>query len=378
MRSWIEKQRHLIDFTLRSLGRHKGKNLALVLTFTVLVFFLGSVMLFSQALKKEAGFLLQGTPEILVQRLTAGRQDLVPLAYGDTLRKIRGVVSVQPRLWGYYFDPAVEANYTLMVPDREPPPAGEIFIGAGISRSRQVFPGDILSFRNSRGEPAPFLVKGLLSVDSELITSDLILVSASDFRDFFHLAPGWATDFALGVRNTKELNTMAFKIREQLPDTRPIIREEILRTYDSLFDWRSGMIVIILSGSALAFVILAWEKASGLSAEEKREMGILKAVGWETSDILLLKFWEGTVLALSAFFLGFILAYGHIFFASAGLFEQALKGWAILHPRFRLTPYVDPFQALTLFFLAVVPHVAATIIPSWRVATMDPDTVMRG
>jgi ABC-type lipoprotein release transport system permease subunit len=377
MRRGIEKHRHLIDFTIRSLGRRAGKNLALVLTFTVLVFFLGSVMLFSQALKNEAGFLLQGTPEILVQRLTAGRQELIPLAYGETLRKIRGVVSVQPRLWGYYFDPTVEANYTLMVPDREPPPPGEILIGAGISRSRQVFPGDILSFRNSRGEPATFLVKGLLSADSELITSDLILVSAADFRDFFRLAPGLATDFALKVRNPKELNTIAFKISEQLPDTRPIIRDEILRTYASLFDWRSGMMVIIFSGSALAFVILAWEKASGLSAEERREMGILKAVGWETSDVLLLKLWEGTVLALSAFLAGFLLAYFHVFFAQAGLFEPALKGWAILYPRFRLTPVIDPYLVVTLFFLTVIPYVAATIIPAWRTAIIDPDTVMR-
>ncbi|MBI5585127.1 MAG: FtsX-like permease family protein [Deltaproteobacteria bacterium] len=377
MRSWIEKQRHLIDFIFHSLGRRKGKNIALVLTFTTLVFFLGSVLFFTQALKKEAARLLQGAPEILVQRQVAGRHDLIPLAYGDKIRNIQGVVSLKPRLWGYYFDPALAANYTLLVPDQTPPAAGDILIGSGISRSRQAFPGDFLVFRNHRGEPVPFLIQGLLDPESELLSSDLILISETDFRKFFGLPPRVFTDLALRVRNPRELATVAFKIVEQLPDTRPIIRDEILRTYQSIFDWRSGIMVFILSAAVLAFFILAFEKASGLSAEEKKEVGILKAVGWETADVLLLKFWEGTILSLSSFLLGFILAYLHVFYASAGLFEPVLKGWAVLYPQFRLTPFIDLYQAAILFFLTVVPYVAATIIPSWRVAVMDPDTVMR-
>jgi ABC-type lipoprotein release transport system permease subunit len=271
----------------------------------------------------------------------------------------------------------VKANYTLMVSERQPLAAGEILIGPGISRSRQVFPGDLLSFRNYRGEPAIFQVKGLLAAESELVNSDLVLISEPDFRSFSGLTSPFVTDFALRVKNPRELNTIAIKITELLPDTRPIVRDEILRTYDSVFDWRSGMVVVIFSASALAFIILAWEKASGLSAGERREIGILKAIGWETSDVLLMKFWEGTVLALSSFFLGFILAYAHVFFTSAILFEHALKGWAILYPDFRLTPFIDPYQVVTLFSLTVIPYLAATIIPSWRAATVDPDTVMR-
>jgi ABC-type lipoprotein release transport system permease subunit len=103
------------------------------------------------------------------------------------------------------------------------------------------------------------------------------------------------------VANPEETRTVAGKIAELLPTSRPILKSEILRTYDSIFDWRGGMMVVILSMAVLAFVIFAWDKASGLSAEERREMGILKSIGWETADILLLKFWEGIAVSLTAF-----------------------------------------------------------------------------
>jgi ABC-type lipoprotein release transport system permease subunit len=135
--------------------------------------------------------------------------------------------------------------------------------------------------------------------------------------------------------------------------------------------------MVILMSAVFAFVILAWDKATGLSSEEKREIGILKGIGWETSDVLWLKFWEGAVVSLTSFFLGVILAYVHVFLASFILFEPVLKGWSVLYPEFRLVPFIDPFQIMTIFFLTVLPYTAATIVPSWRAATIDPDSVMR-
>jgi len=136
-------------------------------------------------------------------------------------------------------------------------------------------------------------------------------------------------------------------------------------------------VVIILTGAIFAFIILAWDKATGLSAEEKREIGILKAIGWDTSEVLLMKFWESAVISLSSFFVGILLAYLHVFLASSSLFEPVLKGWSVLYPDFKPAPFVDFYNVATLFFITVVPYTVATIVPSWRAATIDPDVVMR-
>lgn len=374
---WISKQANILEFTLSSLLRRKGKNASLLLVYTAVVAVLASVMFFTTSIKEEAAALLDGAPDVVVQRMSAGRHDLIPLGYLDAVRGIRGVRSARGRLWGYYYDPSLGANYTVMAGEGRPHGPGSVIIGEGISRSRQAFEGDLIPMRTFDGGSLALRVGEVLSPASVLVSADLMIVSSEDFRALFGTPEGMATDLALEVANPRETVTVAEKIARALPDTRPIVRDEILRTYDAIFNWRGGIMVAVLSASVLAFIIFAWDRASGLSAEEKREIGILKAVGWETSDVLRMKFWEGAVVSLSSFLMGVILAYVHVYLASSVLFGPVLMGWSTLYPRFSLVPSVDFYQLATLFFLTVVPYTAATIVPSWRAATMEPDTVMR-
>jgi hypothetical protein len=385
MSRWLAQQAALIDFTLASLNRRRTRNLGLLGVYSLILFLLASVMLFTHALRQEAAALLAQAPELLVQRMVAGRHDLIPADYLQTLGRIRGVQQQQPRLWGYFYDPAARANYTFMVPSGPlaagaiPVPAdGHIHIGAGVARGHGLGPGNLISFRSYAGELFSFTVAEVLPADSELVSTDLILVSEADFRAFFQVPAGLYTDIALRVANPLEVRKVAAKVAEALPDARPILREEILRTYESIFHWREGIVLVLLSGAILAFAIFAWDKAAGLSAEEKREIGILKAIGWETGDVLKMKFWEGALVSLGAFLIGYLGAWLHVFHGGARLFEPVLKGWAVLYPRFELTPEVDGLQIATLFFFTVFPYTVATIVPIWRAAITDPDAVMRG
>ena len=377
MANTIEKYRSILDFTLSSLLRRKEKNLSLFLVYALVVFMLGSAMFLTEAMKREASIVLKDAPEMVVQRLLQGRYDPIPISYLEKIRKIRGVISAEPRLWGYIYDAAVGANYTLMVPRDIALAPERIIIGNGISRSRMIYPEEMMAFNLQNGSFRVFTVEEVISHESELVSADLILLSEEDFRDIFGLAPTLATDLVVRIRNPKERVTIAKKVAELLPDTRPIIRDEMVRTYDAVFDWRGGIVTVLLMMALLAFVILAWEKASGLSADEKREIGVLKAIGWETSDVIAVKAYEGLLVSFFSFTSGILLAYGHVFFFSAFLFSPALKGWSVLYPDFRITPFIDTYQLAVLLFLTVVPYTVATIVPSWRAAIIDPDSVMR-
>jgi cell division protein FtsX len=384
-------RRHLkiLEYALGSLLRRRGKSLAIVAVYALTIAVLASILLLTRALRTEAALLLAGAPELVVQRTLAGRHELIPAAYAGRIRSIPGVAAVRPRTWGYYYDALTASNYTLQglgddlsglepAAGRWPAAPGECLLGAGVAAARQVGVGDDLILVDAAGTGVPFEVVGLFDASSDVLTHDLVAMGDADLARFFGLPEGMATDFAVTVRNPAEVGTVAAKVRRLLPDTRPIGRDEIARTYEAVFSWRSGMLLTLFASALIAFCILAWDKATGLSAEERRELGILKAIGWDTADVLALKFWEGLVLSLTALLLGLIAAWLHVFAFGAPLLVPVLKGWSVLFPPFRLVPRVDASQLAVLAFLTVAPYVACTVVPAWKAAVTDPDSVMRG
>lgn len=379
----------IFDYALASLLRRKYKSLAIVAVYTFIVATLASVLFLTQSLRNEAIAVLQDAPGLVVQRLLAGRHELIPNDYRQTIERIPGVGKVTPRVWGYYYDSLYKANFTLLgiteppeqlqlLQGRLPEKAAECAIGSGVAELFGVSIGDSLLLVDQQNENLLFEVTGLFKAAANLLTNDLILLTEAQLRSFFAIPEGKSTDLSVEVFNPQEITTIAKKIKFALPDSRPISRNEILHTYDTVFNWRSGMLLTVFSAALIAFCILAWDKATGLSAEEKREIGILKAIGWGTNDVLLLKFWEGLVISLSAFLLGISLAYLHIFHTGAAILMPALKGWSVLFPRFALTPAIDLYQLFVLAILTVVPYLACTIIPAWKSSVTDPDSVMRG
>ncbi|MBI5050345.1 MAG: FtsX-like permease family protein [Nitrospirae bacterium] len=385
----MEKHKKILEYTLSSLLRRKYKNLAIITVFSFIVAALYSILFLTHSLKKEVLTVLKEAPELIVQKVSGGRHDLIPTDYMKRIQEIYGVGRIIPRYWGYYYDAITDGNYTLIGFDKDiqglkllngrmPSNRKECAIGKGVSDVRFTGIDGEIFLIDSKGKVLTFHVVGVFASESAILTNDLIVINKDDILELFGMPSDRATDIAVEVYNELEIPFVASKIREILPDTRPIMKGEIIRTYETLFNWRSGVIFTMFLGALLAFCILAWDKATGLSAEERQEIGILKAIGWETGDVLELKFWEGIVISFTSILTGMIMAYIHIFFLGASLFAPVLKGWSVLFPPFRLIPYVDIYQVFVVLFLTVIPYVASTIIPSWKAAITDPDTVMRG
>ncbi len=338
-----------------------------------------SVIFAVKSLQKEAASLLESAPDIVVQRVAAGRHDLIPIEYLASIRSLKGVQEATPRIWGYYYEPGSGANYTLMgiqCPDPMLEP-GSALVGPGVLRTFSAVDQGRLILRSAKGSFVTLALRGNFPSDSELLTSDLIVICEKDLRDLFDIPDHLATDITARVANPAERRKIAEKIYEALPDTRPIQKEEILRTYEAIFQWRGGLIIVVLSTTIFSFLILAWDKAVGLSPEETQEIGILKALGWDTSEVVRMKLMEGLLVSMTGFAVGIFLAYVHVFLLSAFLFEPLLKGWSVVYPRFALVPNFGVYDLIVIFLLTVGPYALATIVPHWRMAIIDPQIAMR-
>lgn len=381
MGPWLNRQRYLADYALASLGRRRGRTTALFCVYALLVAIIAALTLYAQALRREAALVLESAPSVVVQRLQGGRYAPVPAQYVDALKGIRGVQSVEGRLWGYYYDPVIRSTCTVVVPtsgrDRTVV-VGHVRVGPTVARVKNLRVGGHLALITSAGDVMRLIVDEILPPETSVLTADTFVVSAADFRTLLDHPEGFFTDIALSVANPAEHRRVAAKVGARLRDTRTIVRDDIARTYASVFSWREGLVLVAFVGVLAAFVLFAFDRASGLSADETREIAVLKAVGWDATDVMGMKVWEGALVSVSAFAVGYLAAYLFVFYVPVAPFDGALRGWTVIRPSLSLAPAPDSFDIATLFVLVVVPYTAAVLVPVWRAAVTEPDSVMRG
>ena len=375
--AFLRRQRALLEFALVSLLRRRGKTAVLGAVLTLIVFLLASLAFLRSSVRFEAAAMLQEAPDLIVQRLVAGRQEMFTEVAIAAVQAIPGVSRARGRLWGYYYDPAAGANYTVVVPPFDPPADGETAIGGGIARSRQSYSRDVFALRSYGGEAVLLTVKAILPDRADLIAADLMLVSESDFRALFALPPGVANDIAVHLDPGADPAAVRREVVRAFAGARVVTKEDMLTTAATFLDWRSGLTAVIVLAMALALLILASDKPSALSVEEQKEMGILRALGWSETDVLVAKAWESLTVSITALLVGMLSAYAHVYLFGARLFVPVLRGWAVLTPHLDLVPNLDiPFMAAIAASTILLPA-AGTVLACYRPAQGEPDSVIR-
>jgi ABC-type lipoprotein release transport system permease subunit len=388
---------YLIQYAINSILRQKSKSLFITIIFTILTFLLTSIFLITHSIKYELDLTVDSLPQIIVQKMKAGKAYDIDTSVVDEILEISGVTDSIARVWGYYYFENAGVNFTLVGLDQyekqykksfenivqkfdidELSANSSMLVGTGVKRvMSQNYYQKYFNFIKPDGTLKKINIGGVFHSDIQFESNDIIILSKDDVRDIFEMDENKATDIVVKIANPVEIPTIVQKIKLLHPDTRIITNEDLKVSYQNIFDYKSGVFLAIFIISLFTFFMIIYDKLSGVSSEEEKEIGILKAIGWTVDDILKEKFYESFIISFIAYLVGIILAFGFIYLFQAPLLRDIFEGYSQLKTTFEL-PFIFDFLALFLvFFLSVPIYIAATILPSWRVATLETDEVIR-
>ena len=110
---------------------------------------------------------------------------------------------------------------------------------------------------------------------------------------------------------------------------------------------------------------------------DKKEIGILKAVGWSIKDIIKLKIMENFIIGFMAFIVGVIFSYIFVFIFNAPLLKNIFIGSSNIQNDFIFNPHIEINTLITIFLFYMIPFLSAILIPVWKVAIIDSTESMK-
>jgi len=387
----LSREIRIFLFSISLLSKRKS-SFFIFFILTFLIFTVSSASFIVESIKKELMITHDELPDIVVQKVIGGRQQYINIENIDKIVNIPGIKNIVPRIWGYYFFEYSNINFSVIGIDPLEPfykrSLEEVFknvdllklsrsddwmiLGDGISNHfKKIGYLDASYFKKPDGSYLKLIPYLIIDKKSAVFTNDMVFVSKKAAKAILGLEDEYCTDIAINVYNKNEVVNISSKIRDILKDVRTINKMDVLNSYQNVFNYKSGFFITLFGILIFNMIIIVVDKLSGLSESEKIEIGILKATGWTTGDILKLKFYESSFFVLQAYIIGLFLAMIYVFIFKAPLMINIFSGYGSLKLNYQLI-FAFNFKILIFIFLSVVPfYLAAVLIPSYKVAVTD-------
>ena len=361
-----------------------------MIVMTLLVALLASTLFISNAMKEEYNKIIDSYPDIVVTNQKASRETTIQENKADKILLIKGVSSVVPRVWGEYSFLNADKKFMIFGVDEFEEYANPLLNANTkieensmlLSKNakkilQESYYSKYFNFIKSDGSLKKVMISGVLKGDYAKEKSSIILMKSSLAKEIFNYEEGEATDFGVKVANKTEVAFIASKIKIELPNVKVSVKDDLRVLYENIYNLRSGFFLSVFIISFFTFFIIIYDKVSGLNSQQRHEIGVLKALGWRVGDVLNARLYEGVIISFISYVLGISIAFVYVYTLNAPYLKDIFLNNYDLISDFKIHFSID-YETLSLLFLLSVPiYIAATIIPSWRVATLDADEVMR-
>ena len=385
-----------LHFLTLLLFKQKGKHIGAVLISVIIIFLLSSVLFISSSLQNTLLGTLESQSDFTVSRVQAGKAINTPSSWMDKVLEINGISQVAPRIYGrYFFAPREESFLVVGVDLFDEQSSKELrslvkeldlksflstdsmLVGEGVKTFlEEHYYKEHFSFKTPQGSFKKVKIHQTLPVQTNLIANDMIIMPIDLVREIFGLGEDEVTDITFNVPNDAEWDNIIGKLHLLFYDVRVVEKREIRKAYENLYNYKGGLFLILYLVAMVTFMLILYQRYSMVYSTERKEIGILRAVGWSIKDILKLKFYETVVVVLVSFVLGVVLAYLYVFIWDAPLLSQIFLGGANLPNHVEFVPVLEFGLLGSIFLFYAIPFLAAVLIPAWKIAVTPPKEAM--
>lgn len=346
-------------------------------SLTVLVGIVGTVLMLSQGLSDTARNILSRGPDLVIRRIDAGGWEPVPVqAALQIVKQVPGVLNPRARIWGTVRGES--RVYTVIGIDEQ---MEEFLAKHGVaapSRGQAVAGGGVIGEAQSSEVVVAGQERRKLSVVSrmpeqmDMVAHDVILVHPEDARELLGIPEGFASDLALDVFHEQEAAAVIPELSDAFPWAVHIIsRKESMGGYLGGYARRSSISLMAAIPAILALLLLMIVTIrDGLG--RKAEVGLLKAVGWTSRDILRLQFLKSSVLAFPCTLVGLAAAYALVFWPGTNWAGFLFFGWRQTAPPLFLDASGAGLVMVQISAWILVPYFLASLWASFKGAVADP------
>jgi ABC-type lipoprotein release transport system permease subunit len=203
-------------------------------------------------------------------------------------------------------------------------------------------------------------------------------MSLDDAGELFRMK-GMATDLLVYTKPKQSpVVSIYLQIANQKdPPIRIQSRELVNSYFQKGFESRAGVFTVFyLAAFALAIPLIF--VLSGLGwTERRREIGTLKAVGWQALDVMQVALWENIYVSILSACLALAASYVWIHAFNGFMIAQFFVGESGLVPAFPVPARFVPASTFLAFLLALVLTMTGSLYNTWRMAATPPAETMR-
>lgn len=224
---------YMIGFAINSILRRGVKSFFTLFIFTALIFLLSSILFISNSIKEELNMTLKSLPQVIVQKIQAGRHANIEIKRVDKLLELHGVKSAVPRTWGYYYFQRAGVNFSVVGIDSFDKQYKKSFekitedidfdklsqnssmiVGAGVKKVlSENYYKEYFNFVKPDGELEKINIASTFKSSTSLESNDIIVMPRKKVLKIFGVSDKEATDIVLEVANPKEIPTIIEKIK---------------------------------------------------------------------------------------------------------------------------------------------------------------------